>query len=237
MKNGVFHVTFLKHIYLRMKQFKDKFNYIDKCNMCNSPISNHKVLGKRLNQSQGKSPKNKTGIAVTVCQCTNCGLIYSNPQPIPFNIQDHYGIPPEDYWKKEYFTIGKGYVAGSTLKAKRLIDFKEGMKSLDIGAGLGKTMTVLANAGFDSYGLEPSQPFYEKIIERTGIDSDKLKLGGIEDVEYAENYFDFITFGAVLEHLYDPSDSIIKALRWLKPNGVLHIELTSYKWLINKISN
>jgi predicted SAM-dependent methyltransferase len=41
----------------------------------------------------------------------------------------------------------------------------------------------------------------------------------------------------VLEHLYDPSAAIEKALRWLKHGGLIHIEVPSSKWLVNRIAN
>jgi ubiquinone/menaquinone biosynthesis C-methylase UbiE len=205
--------------------------------MCGSKTDTHKILGKRLNASQGKNPKNKIGITTTIVKCTNCGLNYSNPQPVPFDIQDHYGVPPESYWKENYFKITDNYFQGEIERLKKLIDFKNDMKSLDIGAGLGKQMIALSKIGFDTYGFEPSKQFYERAISKMGINPDKLKLGMIEEVEYAENHFDFISFGAVLEHLYDPSDSILKALKWLKPNGIIHIEVPSSDWLIGKIIN
>ncbi len=213
------------------------FNNITHCNMCNDKTGAHKILGKRLNQSQGKNPKNKTGITTTIAKCLTCGLIYSNPQPIPFNIQDHYGKPPEDYWKPVYFISDENYFKNEITTLKTLIDFKPGMKSLDIGAGLGKAMISLSNAGFDTFGFEPSESFYERAISKMGISSSKLKLGRIEDMQYPENEFDFISFGAVLEHLYDPSVSILKSLHWLKPGGIIHIEVPSSDWLINKIVN
>jgi 2-polyprenyl-3-methyl-5-hydroxy-6-metoxy-1,4-benzoquinol methylase len=205
--------------------------------MCGSKTDKHKILGKRLNASQGKNPKNKIGITTTIVKCTNCGLIYSNPQPVPFDIQDHYGVPPENYWKENYFNVSDNYFQGEIERLKKLIDFKDGIKSLDIGAGLGKQMIALSKAGFSTYGFEPSKQFHERAISKMGINPDKLKLGMIEEVEYPENYFDFISFGAVLEHLYDPSDSILKAMKWLKPNGIIHIEVPSSDWLIGKIIN
>lgn len=219
------------------KQKRYYFNHIDSCNMCGSNTDKHNILGKRLNSSQGKNPKNKIGITTTIVKCTNCGLNYSNPQPVPFDIQDHYGVPPESYWKEEYFKIKDTYFQGEIERLKKLIDFKNDMKSLDIGAGLGKQMIALSKIGFDTYGFEPSKQFYERAVSKMGINPDKLKLGMIEEVEYAENHFDFISFGAVLEHLYDPSDSILKALKWLKPNGIIHIEVPSSDWLIGRIIN
>ena len=38
----------------------------------------------------------------------------------------------------------------------------------------------------------------------------------LEEVDYEANSFDFITFGAVLEHLYDPAQSIKQVMKWLE---------------------
>jgi len=205
--------------------------------MCGSPANRHKILGQRLNQSQGYDPKSKIGISTTVMKCRNCGLIFSNPQPVPFDIQDHYGVPPEAYWKPEYFEIDNKYFGHQIETTKKLSSFKNGMIALDVGAGLGKCMISLQNAGYDPYGFEPSIPFYQKAIEKMKIPPEKLQLGMIENIEYPKDNFDFITFGAVLEHLYDPSAAIKKAMNWLKPGGLIHIEVPSSKYLIPRIFN
>ena len=220
-----------------MKQLRYYFNYVDVCNMCGSSSKDHKVLGQRLNQSQGFNPRSKIGISVSVVKCRNCNLIFSNPQPIPFDIQDHYGVPPENYWRPEYFTVDKNYFGHQIETTKKLSQFDNGMKALDIGAGLGKCMISLTNAGYDAYGFEPSVPFHQKAIEKMNISPDKLRLGMIEELDYPENSFDFITFGAVLEHLYDPAAALKKALKWSKQNGLIHIEVPSSKYLMPKIFN
>ena len=211
--------------------------HMSSCEMCGESCEEHKTLGIRLNKSQGKSPKNKTGIAVGVKKCTRCNLIYASPQPIPNDLQDHYGTPPEDYWKPEYFKWNKNYFRIQTQTAQELLNFKKGMTALDIGAGLGKAMLTLENEGFDTLGLEPSKPFYSRAIEQMGISEKKLSFGAVEDLDYDSESFDFITFGAVVEHLYNPKECIEKAMKWLKPNGIIHIEVPSSNWLISAIIN
>jgi 2-polyprenyl-3-methyl-5-hydroxy-6-metoxy-1,4-benzoquinol methylase len=213
------------------------FNEIPTCNMCGASAEHFSILGKRLNGSQGKNPSKKMGITTTIIKCKNCELIFPNPQPIPFDIQDHYGIPPETYWTQEYLTVRDSYFLNEINTLRKLQPFEDGMKSLDIGAGIGKSMIAMAKAGYQSYGFEASEPFYERAIRKMGISPNHLKLGMIENVDYPENTFDFITFGAVLEHLYDPANSIEKALKWLKPGGIIQIEVPSSGWLTNKIIN
>lgn len=213
------------------------FKEISNCNMCSSSKEKHKVLGMRLNKSQGKNPKSKHGISVSVLKCENCGLIFSNPQPIPSSLQDHYGTPPENYWKPEYFIWQENYFKRQIQEAKMLLNSIGKHKALDIGAGLGKAMISLEKEGFDTYGFEPSVPFYERAISKMNISPDKLKLGAIEEVEYPDNEFDFITFGAVVEHLFSPSEAIKKALKWLKPGGIIHIEVPSSNWFNANLIN
>lgn len=214
-----------------------RFEEVVVCNMCNSPTDQHRILGRRMNKSQGKNPHKKTGITVTVLLCKTCGLIFCSPQPIPINIQDHYGIPPESYWKGDYFNIEKSYFRHELEMLNSLLVIKPNMKSLDVGAGIGKAMIRLNEVGFDAHGIEVSNSFYDRAILEMQISPDKLILGKIEDTDYPNEYFDFITFGVVLEHLYNPAQALERALRWLKPEGVIHIEVPSSRWLVNKLIN
>lgn len=210
-----------------------RFDPILNCEMCDDTTEKHKIIGQRLNTSQGLRPKSKKGISVTIQKCNNCGLIYSNPQPIPFDISDHYGIPPESYWSSaSYFDWDEKYFSGQINTFKRLVNFQPGMRALDIGAGIGKCMKSLEAAGFEAYGFEPSQPFHERAISKMGISPDRLKLGQMENMEYESGMFDFITFGAVFEHLYHPFQSLENAFRWLKKDGIIHIEVPSSKHLM-----
>lgn len=220
-----------------MKAVKYNFIPVEQCEMCHDKSINHKVMDQRLNMSQGLSPRKKSGITVSVMQCNHCGLIYSSPLPLPENLQDHYGVPPESYWIPSYFEVSDSYFYLETITLKKLQEFHSGMKALDVGAGIGKCMKVLEKYGYDTFGFEPSIPFYTKAIEKMGISPSKLSLGQMEDVNYPADYFDFITFGAVFEHLYHPATALQKAMSWLKPGGIIHMEIPSADYLISKLIN
>jgi len=205
--------------------------------MCKSSINHHKILGQRMNGSQGRNPKSKIGITTSISKCNNCGLIYSNPQPIPNHISDHYGVPPEDYWAEDYFKVDDNYFQNVIKRTEQLMEGKSCKRALDIGAGLGKCMMALSKSGMDVYGIEPSEQFHKRAIDQMRIAPEKLQLSMIEEANFPDDYFDFITFGAVLEHLYDPSDCIKKALQWLKPNCFIYIEVPSSDWLVHKLIN
>lgn len=213
------------------------FDEVTHCVVCGDDARSHRVLGQRLNRSQGFDPKSKDGIAVSVKQCRTCRVIYSSPQPMPFDLQDHYGVPPETYWGAADFSVPGNYFASQIATAKALLPFRPGMKALDIGAGLGKGMVALERAGFDVDGLEPSRSFHQMAVARLGINPARLALGAVEDVAFPESTFDFVTFGAVFEHLYNPADSLQRALAWLKPGGVMHLEVPSTRYLMSGLIN
>ncbi|MBL0127101.1 MAG: class I SAM-dependent methyltransferase [Flavobacteriales bacterium] len=219
------------------KELRYRFVPVEACIMCGSASDGHRVMGRRLNKSHGRNPKRVVGISTTVVRCTDCGLVYSNPQPIPFDIQDHYGVPPETYWQPEYFQLSPDYLHEQLHKAHELLGTRNGMRALDIGAGIGKGMLAMERAGFEAHGFEPSNTFHERGVAQMGMDPARFKLGMIEELDYPADHFDFISFGVVLEHIYDPSAALLKAMGWMKPGGVMHIEVPSADWLVNRLVN
>ena len=211
-----------------------EFRPVARCNMCGS--TEFRLLGMRLSASQGLDPRHAEGIAVPVKQCRDCGLIFADPQPVPETLSDHYDLPPEDYWG-ESLAWTPDYFATQINSAKRLIGFAPGMKALDIGAGVGLAMKSLSAAGFDTWGIEPSEPFRRNAVDVTGIDPERIQLAGIDEAEYPPDTFDFITFGAVLEHLHDPHAALSTAMSWLRPGGVIQAEVPSAEWLIPRLVN
>jgi 2-polyprenyl-3-methyl-5-hydroxy-6-metoxy-1,4-benzoquinol methylase len=205
--------------------------------MCGKELSNPIIMGQRLNATQGKSPKKKAGISVSVIRCRNCGLISSQPMPVPADFQQHYGILPETFWNQDYYNLKEDYFASEIETARKLLGATAGKKALDIGAGIGKCMISMSKAGFDVYGCEPSEQFYEKALNVMKIDPARLKFGMVETLEYPEGEFDFITFGAVFEHLYHPAQCLERVFHWLKPGGIIHIEVPSAKYFVSKLFN
>jgi SAM-dependent methyltransferase len=192
-------------------------------------------MGLRLNGTQGARPREATGIAVSIKKCRDCELVFADPQPIPALLSDHYGVPPDAYWSANAFEWSPAYFAEEITTAKRLLPFRQGMTALDIGVGLGKAMQSLTHAGFDAWGIEPSEPFYQRAVERIG--PERLRLAAVEDAHFDAASFDFITFGAVLEHIYRPSEALAKALHWLKPGGIIQVEVPSSAHFMSKIFN
>ena len=144
--------------------------------MCGSSGASQRVIGRRLDRSQGKWPSGIAGISISVVNCRTCDLIYPNPMPVPASIEDHYGIDPEEYWSSEYFNEGDQYFSEQISTFRRLSDVKVKPVALDIGAGLGKCMAALNRRGFDAFGIEGSRSFFKAAVEKRGVASDRLTL-------------------------------------------------------------
>src|SRR5262245_15094331 len=197
--------------------------------MCGA--SDAKTVGRRLNGHQGLRPRRETGIAVTIVRCGGCGLIYSNPRPVPEELGQHYDRPPEDYWDPGYFADDPGQFQYCMDTFRNLWRGRQTPRALDAGAGVGQTMAALQANHFETFGLEPSSEFRARAISN-GIDGDRLTLSSVEEARYEMDSFDLISFSAVLEHLHDPAKTIERALEWLAPEGLIYVEVPSARWLI-----
>jgi SAM-dependent methyltransferase len=208
-----------------------------RCNMCTAAVaSSAETLGKRLGQHQGIRPRKRVGVTTTIQRCGSCGLVFSNPMPVPQDIGQHYDVPVESYWARD-MTVTDAYFARQIELFRSL--WREGGRgpaaALDIGAGVGLAMASLEKAGFDVFGLEPSAPFREAAVSRSGIPAERLSLNSVEEADYPDESFDFVTFGAVVEHLLDPAGCLERALRWTRPGGLIHAEVPSSDWLMARM--
>jgi SAM-dependent methyltransferase len=205
------------------------------CNMCGAPVARARRLGARLGEHQGVRPALHGGLCATVQRCRDCGLVFANPMPLPLDLDDHYGIPADEYWPGGELESTDGYFADQILQFRRLYPLTDRLAALDIGAGAGKAMASLEAAGFTTFGLEPSASFRRHAISRTGIAPERLTLGRLEDAVFPPGKFDLVTFGAVLEHLPDPGAAILAALVWARAGGLIHIEVPSSDWLMARL--
>ena len=206
--------------------------------MCGAPSERFKVLGTRLNRSQGRNPRAARGVGVTVVRCRDCGLVFPDPQPVPQRLIDHYDMPGEKYWADQRAeVVVSAQAVAHWNRLRELVGGASAPAALDVGMGAGLTAKAMIAAGFDVSGIEPIPQFREIARRKLNLDEERIRLCGIEDADYLEASFDVVNFGAVLEHLYDPSGSLAKGIRWLKPGGRIVLEVPSGDWLVAKVVN
>lgn len=214
------------------------FTEIDTCNMCGNRSAKNKVLGLRLNGSLKE--KKKDGISITVLKCNKCGYVYSNPQPIDINALEKYkNTSTQNYWKTESVIPDSNhyYVELNALKKLKGNNLKN-LKILDIGFGLGRTLHKLHEQGMEVWGIEPFESFYEnaKNNNQLNFDRNKIQCSTFEDASFEKNQFDLLIFEA-FQHVVDSDYALQKTMQWLKPGGLIQIEVANANWFIAKLIN
>lgn len=99
-------------------------------------------------------------------------------------------------------------------------DKNKNIKVLEVGCGIGASLLQIKNnfRNAEVYGIESDEKSGE--IAKGILD---VELGNIESMElnYKENFFDYIILGDVIEHLINPWEMIKKLSEYLKPMGNL----------------
>ena len=156
--------------------------------------------------------------------CKNCGLVWSDPFP----------IDTTEYYQKNYRILYKGtyspkikhiYRAANVAieRYKRLEAHLAGKKKvLEIGSGGGEFSYLLTKKGFDVSAIEPNEGYGNYSKEQYGLN---VQIGFAQNLEFAAETFDFITMSHVLEHVDNPTTMLEKLRTWLKPNGILALEV------------
>lgn len=183
-----------------------------------------------------------------VLRCSDCGLLYTDPQPSRDVIAQYY---EEDY-SSWHLTSSRGahfdapwqrwtycHYFGYRQFCDKLEFFKRAIiramsyfhseittvpvgshlgKLLDVGCGSGQFLSLMAHLGWAVTGVEPNPLACRMASKRWGITPIN---GWIEDV--TNETFDVISMIGVIEHLYDPLDTLRKARQLLKPGGTLFL--------------
>jgi len=180
-----------------------------KCNLCG--IDKTKILfysQDRMFDLEGE---------FRVVKCTNCGLIYLNPQPEPEELSRHYPEDYEPYNPKENPIVRwvKKEIVKSDIRGIHKLIGERG-EILEIGCASGEYLVALRDrGGFKVKGVELS-PYAAKKAGEKGLD---VSVGTLEEAGFGDESFDLIVARHVLEHLPDPCATLFEMGRILKPGG------------------
>jgi len=165
-----------------------------------------------------------------ICECLNCGLLYTMPRPDKDKIGAYY--KSEAYYshqenKKGFIPKVYERVKSINLKHKYRLATNglQPGKLLDIGCGVGDFLHTAEMHGWECIGVEPSddaKSIAQKRIKGKIITS--MELEGFPD-----GSFDVITMWHVLEHVDDIKWQVAQLQRLVNPSGRVIIALPNYK--------
>jgi 2-polyprenyl-3-methyl-5-hydroxy-6-metoxy-1,4-benzoquinol methylase len=165
-----------------------------------------------------------------VRRCVACGFVWVSPRLEDAELQALYDS--ERYWRSDSpRTVGYGDYRGDArlyLRTfRRRLDRAlrggpHGGRALDVGCGAGYCLEVLAERGFDAYGVEVSETIAREAKARVG--AGRVHAGTLETSPHSPESFDLVTMWDVVEHVVDPRALLERTRRLLRPDGLLVLE-------------
>jgi 2-polyprenyl-3-methyl-5-hydroxy-6-metoxy-1,4-benzoquinol methylase len=170
------------------------------------------------------SNKSRSGNPLRTVICRACGLVWSDPRPHDARqfYEEEYRISYKNaYQPKPKHVLRAGHVAVSRLdKIQGLLSCRKTV--LDVGSGGGEFVYLLQSLGHTVQGIEPNKGYAEYSIQEYGL---SVQVGFVQDGTFPLDSFDVVTIWHVLEHTEDPGAVLALLRTWLKPDGVLVVEV------------
>ena len=176
-----------------------------------------------------------------IYQCPECGLICAASEILNGQLSPKTEArrKKKDYQKKEenwYQTYLEEKTNLLSRFEKRLEEIEKRRKPgkvLDVGCGPGFFLEVAQKHGWEIFGLD--------ILERTLIDAScllpasHLFYGPLEKAFFQDRFFDTIVFFETLEHMSDLHQTLSRARKILKDDGLLAITVPNRAGWISKM--
>lgn len=206
---------------------------VTKCNLCNSNSLKFCFEGRDLALNREEQ--------YPLVECANCGLIFLGKRVSRNSLNEIYvpgKYPIYDaelkkkknvnlFIKKMYYLfvrifIGKDFWGLKKLGKGRL---------LDIGCSNGAYLFRKKEEGWETYGVEISE-YAAKKAKENGLN---VFCGELKEAKFQNNFFDVITMNQVIEHVYEPAQTMAEINRILKPKGILQIGTIDFNSLESKL--
>jgi len=94
---------------------------------------------------------------------------------------------------------------------------------LDVGSGLAVFPARMKDAGWDVTALDPDERAVEHARSRVGVEA--VRADFVADPLDGLGDFDAVTLNKVLEHVPDPAAMLARTKEFLRPSGVVYVEL------------
>ncbi len=154
-----------------------------------------------------------------IVQCNHCGFVYANPRWSDEELLEAYTAVEDRTYLTE--REGRELTFSKHLQAmEKHTGPADGRSLLDIGAYIGVFVETAVAAGWNAWGVEPSE-WAAAEAQKQGLN---VIMGTQDAPELHGRQFDVITMWDVIEHVDNPSGEIARAFQLLKPGGwlVLH---------------
>ena len=157
----------------------------------------------------------------TLVRCRRCDLIYQNPRPTPAEIGEHYPATYDRFVTDEPQSVTQRLSRHHELSRRRQQVERRAPapgRLLDVGCATGLFLKTMRDGGWQVAGVELNE--YAAAHARNLFDLEVV-TGTLEAFSYPPASFDVITMWDVLEHVFDPKQTLAQAAELLKAGGLL----------------
>lgn len=159
-----------------------------------------------------------------ICNCTNCGLKFTNPRPTEVTIAPYYDFPEyfshDDKAKNLTQIVYQGVRKYAVAKKVKHLNSLKPLKGkyLDYGCGTAELLSKANDAGWKVTGIEPNEKARNLANSKLG---EKI-FESIEEIP-KDKTFDIISLYHVLEHVHSLRKTIKTLIKHLKSDGYILI--------------
>lgn len=148
-------------------------------------------------------------------KCSLCGLVRTKTDSFT-NYQQYHRDTDYKKFEERFRNIFQK-------RFNRINRYKKGSRVLEIGCSTGLLLQIFQQAGWETWGVEPSHSY--KTAQRR---ADKIIHSRFEEAALPENYFDVVVLNHVLEHVSDPVSILAKVKHVLKKGGIVYIDVPNF---------
>jgi SAM-dependent methyltransferase len=153
--------------------------------------------------------------AYELARCASCGTAVTEGDPPAAEAYEtgQYGLSSPRLAGP--VAVFQRAVARQPVRFLRRAGLEHGARTLDIGAGPGRLVRALSEAGYDARGIEPSRRS-AALARQAGAPVERRAL-----YDHSDSGLDAAVMWHVLEHLDDPPAALATVRAWLRPGGLL----------------
>lgn len=172
------------------------------------------------------SERDRHGDPLCTRICTGCGLIRNDPVPTPEELDAFYSSAYRESYKGASAPRARQVWRNFDRTKRHMLAFSDvygrGGRWLDLGSGSGEFLFLARATGAEAEGIEPHDGYSAYSRDTLGL---PVRQATLETAGYAAQTFDLIRLSHVLEHMRDPLATLCRLRDWLRPGGVLYVEV------------
>ncbi|MEZ6125054.1 MAG: class I SAM-dependent methyltransferase [Planctomycetaceae bacterium] len=156
--------------------------------------------------------------------CTRCGLVRHATVPDEEELQQFYSTTYRQDYNGERVPgarrIMRAWNNGQRICAQVAPLLKQHCRVLEVGAGIGCTVKVFEQAGFQAEGIDPGGEFLSYARDQLHA---SVRVTSLYDLPTQHNY-DAVLLVHVIEHLRSPKLAFQHIAGLLQPGGMFYVE-------------